>query len=111
MHFNSVLFAGAIRQKRAADKSGLREVVDLTGISPSTLSRLENGKDHDISMTTFTTLCNWLQLDPGAFFVAGTEATPVITTIEQIEILLRAEGSPFCKAVAEVMRISRERGK
>lgn len=44
----------------------------------------------------------------GAFFSTTTEAAPVVATTEMIETLLRAEGSPFCKAVAEVMRISRE---
>lgn len=109
MHFNATLFSSAVRQKRAADRLMLRDVADATGLSPSTLSRLENGIEHDMSMTTFVTLCNWLQVSPDAFFVASTDAASVVATVEMIETLLRAEGSPFCRAVAEVMRISRER--
>ena len=57
--------ATMVRTKRAA--RGLREAaVEAGDISPSTLSRVENGKPPD--METFLLLCDWLQVPPSEFF-------------------------------------------
>ena len=50
-----------IEEKRA--DMGLREAAKIIGISPATLSRIENGKIPDLD--TFSKLCKWLELDPG----------------------------------------------
>jgi len=42
---------------------GLREAAKLIGVSPATLSRIENGKVPDLD--TFSKLCKWLEVDPG----------------------------------------------
>lgn len=107
MHFNDILFSAALRQKRASDRLRLRQVEQLTGISASTLSRIERGEGRDISVTTFVTLCNWLKADPAQFFVAGAEGEVRITTLEEIEIMLRAEGSKLGEAIAEVLKLIR----
>jgi transcriptional regulator with XRE-family HTH domain len=50
-----------IEEKRA--DMGLREAAKIIGVSPATLSRIENGKIPDLD--TFSKLCKWLELDPG----------------------------------------------
>lgn len=112
MHFNDILFSAAIRQKRASDRLRLRQVEKETGISASTLSRIERGA-FNIDLLTFVTLCNWLKVDPAQFFVAGAEGAVRVTTLEEIEIMLRAEGSKLGAAIAEVLKLIRynnERG-
>ena len=47
---------GQVRQKRAA--RGIRETAKIIGISPTTLSKVENGHIPDIK--TLETVCDWL---------------------------------------------------
>lgn len=66
-----------VRTKRL--ERGLREVSKEIGtVSPSTLSRVENGKVPDID--TFLALCDWLNVSPADLFgndgVREIESTP-----------------------------------
>jgi transcriptional regulator with XRE-family HTH domain len=49
-----------VKQKRGA--MGIREAAKEVGVSPATLSRVEAGKQPDLS--TFEKLCKWLDVDP-----------------------------------------------
>lgn len=51
----------------AVGEASLRAIEAKTGVSASTLSRFQNGKE--ISMDTFLTLCSKLELDPANYFV------------------------------------------
>ena len=51
----------AIQEKR--DGIGIRAAAKDIGISPATLSRIENGNVPDID--TFKKLCDWLEVDAG----------------------------------------------
>jgi transcriptional regulator with XRE-family HTH domain len=63
---NSELLAGMLKEKRG--NKGLREVSKETGgISPATLSRIEQGKIPDVD--TFIRLCNWLETTTDTFIV------------------------------------------
>jgi transcriptional regulator with XRE-family HTH domain len=44
---------------------GIREVANEVGISPATLSRIENGKIPDLD--TFGKICSWLGDDPALY--------------------------------------------
>ncbi len=82
--------ATMVRTKRA--HRGLREAaVEAGGISPSTLSRVENGKAPD--MDTFLLLCDWLKVPPNEFFSNEAEAKlpQAADTPEIIAIHLRAD--------------------
>lgn len=63
----------SILVKVKRESQSLREASKLIGISPATLSRIENGKVPDLD--TFSKLCKWLELDPG--FVLGKVNDPI----------------------------------
>ena len=45
-------------------KVGIRATARAIGLSPATLSRIENGQLPDLA--NFTKLCRWLELDPAS---------------------------------------------
>ena len=51
-----------VAQKRG--KVGIRATARAIGLSPATLSRVENGQLPDLG--NFTKLCQWLELDPAS---------------------------------------------
>lgn len=51
-----------VAQKRG--KVGIRATARAIGLSPATLSRVENGQLPDLA--NFTKLCQWLELDPAS---------------------------------------------
>src|SRR5215472_386825 len=51
-------------QERRAGK-GIREAASEVGVSPATLSRVENGKIPDLE--TFSKICKWLGEDPAMY--------------------------------------------
>lgn len=69
-------FAALVRSKRGSN--GLRATAKEIGISPATLSRIEQEKLPDFD--TFTRLCNWLGVPPGTF-LKGEEPTDQSTSI------------------------------
>ncbi|MDJ1175360.1 helix-turn-helix domain-containing protein [Roseofilum capinflatum] len=87
---NMSRLATLVRTKRG--NKGLRETARQIGkVSPSTLSRVENGKMPD--METFLLLCDWLQVPP-AELIENSEEPQVSTDMdasEAIAIQLRAD--------------------
>lgn len=81
--------AALIKTKRG--NRGLREIAqEIGGVSPSTLSRIENGKVPD--MDTFLHICDWLQVSSEEF-IKETDNRPQteISTVDRIEGYLRAD--------------------
>lgn len=64
-------FGRLIAAKRGA--RGIRAAAAEVGVSPATLSRIENGHLPDIE--TFAKICDWLERDPREFFGFGAEPT------------------------------------
>ena len=54
----------SVKVKLQRGNRGIREAAKEIGISAATLSRIEQGKQPDIS--TFGKVCKWLGIDPGA---------------------------------------------
>ena len=86
-NFNAQRLANMVRSKRGS--RGLREAAkEIGNVSPSTISRVENGKTPD--MDTFLALCHWLEVPP-AELMRNTEDGENVDTPEAIEIQLRAD--------------------
>lgn len=63
---NTSLLAGMIKEKRG--KKVLREIsLEIGGVSPATLSRVEQGKIPDVD--TFIKLCKWLGTSTDTFIM------------------------------------------
>lgn len=69
-----------VKQKRG-DRS-LRDIEAETGVSISTLSRIERGKSEEIQIGTFSTICQWLGVAPGGLF--GEQQLPPTPTMQEI---------------------------
>ena len=54
----------SLRVKQQRGGMGIRAAAKEIGISPATLSRIEAGKQPDL--TSFKLICKWLNLDPSA---------------------------------------------
>lgn len=86
-NLNAERLANLVRSKRG--NRGLRETAkEIGNVSPSTISRVENGKTPD--MDTFLALCDWLEIPP-AELIKSTENKDNLDTPEAIEIQLRAD--------------------
>ena len=102
--------AALVRTKRG--KKGLRQVAaEIEGVSPSTLSRVENGKTPD--MDTFLKLCDWLEIAPNVLIKSTQEAEspPKLSELGMIEMQLRAskELDPtMAKALADMVKAAAE---
>lgn len=81
--------AALVKAKR--NERGLRDTAQEIGdVSPSTLSRVENGKMTD--METFLRLCDWLEISPNELIKdAKDEQPPSISTPDAIALHLRAD--------------------
>ena len=78
--------ATMVRAKRGS--RNLRDAAQEVGnVSPSTLSRVENGKMPD--METFLALCEWLAIAPAELFRSGKPVAPA--SGEEITLQLRAD--------------------
>lgn len=86
-HLDMDRLARLVKTKRAS--KGLREVAaEIGNVSPSTLSRVENGRVPD--METFLLLCDWLGVAPAEFF-SGDASTEEKSPAASIEVQLRAD--------------------
>lgn len=88
-----------VRSKRGSQV--LREAALEIGISPSTLLRLEK-EQHIPDMETFTALCNWLDIPPGALF-NNSEDKP-LSVPEAIALQLQSDKN-LDPATANVLAI------
>src|SRR5438067_12861558 len=68
----SILKLGKLLMERRGEE-GIREFAKKLGISPATLSRIENGKLPDLE--TFSKLCAKLELDPAELLQLGKKSS------------------------------------
>lgn len=86
-YLNAERLANLVRSKRGS--RGLRETAKEIGkVSPSTISRVENGKTPD--MDTFLALCDWLEVPP-AELMKNTDNQEDLNTPDKIAMQLRAD--------------------
>jgi transcriptional regulator with XRE-family HTH domain len=103
--FDTQYLAALIKTKRG--NRGLREVAQEIGdVSPSTLSRIENGKVPDID--TFLRICAWLQVSSEEFIKeTDDQQQNEISTTDRIEGYLRADREltpEMADALAKLMK-------
>lgn len=99
--------AALIKTRRG--NRGLREIAHEIGdVSPSTLSRIENGKVPD--MDTFLRICDWLHVSAEEFIKETQEPQEnEIRTIDRIEGYLRADREltpETADALAKLMKMA-----
>lgn len=78
--------AKLIRARRG--HRSLREIAQVTGVSPSTISRVERNTIPDVA--TFLALCDWLDVPPSEF-IKNTKATVNKNDCASICALLRSD--------------------
>lgn len=84
---NSDLLSGMIKEKRG--EKGLRETaIEIGGVSPATISRIEKGKIPDVD--TFIKICKWLETSTDTFII-NTKSNKISSNKERIVAHLRAE--------------------
>jgi transcriptional regulator with XRE-family HTH domain len=66
-HVRMERLAKRIKEKRAG--TGIRAAAEEVGVSPATLSRVENGGIPDLE--TFANICRWLGEDPATYLGTG----------------------------------------
>jgi transcriptional regulator with XRE-family HTH domain len=85
-----------LKARRKEKEIGLRELARECGVSPSTLSRLENGTTSSLpDANTLSKIATWMNVSIG-FLLYGTVETDnqnevVLTTPEIVEVSLRAD--------------------
>lgn len=115
---NTVELGRAIRRKREELGLSLRDVADETGVSASTLSRIENGTGKP-DADNIARLTGWLDMPmervmSGRASSDGTAAAPVVyfpheATPDIVEAHLRADRNlnpETAKALAELFRVA-----
>ncbi|MCO6509401.1 MAG: helix-turn-helix domain-containing protein [Aridibacter famidurans] len=106
----------AVKRRREELKLSLRDVADVTGVSASTLSRIENGTGKP-DADNIARLTNWLKMPIDRVMVRNTdedEVKPVIyypheATPEIVEAHLRADknlSEETANALAELFRVA-----
>lgn len=84
---NTELLASAIKTKRGG--KGLREAAnDIGGVSPATLSRVEQGNLPDVE--TFIKICKWLGVPTDAFVTGKKASTNELSEKDKIVYQLRS---------------------
>ena len=114
---NTSELGGAVRRRREQQGLSLRDVADQTGVSASTLSRIENGTGKP-DADNIARLASWLDMPIERVMHQGhrspTDPKPVVyypheSTPEIVEAHLRADKhltADTAKALSELFRVA-----
>src|ERR1700681_914440 len=114
---NTSELGSAVRRRREQRGLSLRDVADLTGVSASTLSRIENGTGKP-DADNIARLTSWMKMPMerilGARRAEGEDAPAVVyypheSTIEIVEAHLRADRNltpETASALSELFRVA-----
>ncbi len=103
---------GLIKAKRREMGIGLREAAKASGVSPSTLSRLERGDSSSFPDTkTLTNLAAWLNVPIGSL-ISDTpglkkKEAPRMATPDKVEVYLRADKNLTSETAASLSEMFR----
>jgi transcriptional regulator with XRE-family HTH domain len=94
----------ALDSERRAKNLSWRQIAKATGVSPSTLTRMQQGKSPDVN--TFTALSRWLNIPAEKFY---TDKSRTIHTTEDpmavVSTLLRGQKKMNPKALAALQEL------
>lgn len=99
---NTSLLASMVKAHRG-DKVLRDAAKEIGGISPSTLSRIEQGHVPDVE--TFIKVCQWLGEPTEAFVIPGTQLADATTGQTKIIAHLRAEKTLSPKTVEMLVKV------
>lgn len=103
MDIKSQQLAQRIQEYRAG--KGIREAAREVGVSPSTLSRVENG--HIPDLETYRKICIWLNEDPAVYLGLKPESTG--TTTARVHFKKGAAIKPdSAKALSEMILLAQQ---
>src|SRR6476620_11053602 len=110
---NTAELGSAVRRRREQQNLSLRDVADETGVSASTLSRIENGTGKP-DADNIARLASWLDMPIERVMHQGTDPNPVVyypheSTPEIVEAHLRADKhltAETAKALSELFRVA-----
>lgn len=89
--FDNERFFAALDAARMSRGLNWKTVADESGVSPSTLTRIRQGRRPDID--SFAALTAWAALDANAFFARALDANAERQPLAQISLLLRRDPS------------------
>ena len=100
----SILKLGKIVMEKRGEE-GIREFAKKLGISPATLSRIENGKLPELD--TFSKICDKLGLDPSEILLGGKKASvhaPAAAT-SAVHVHFKADAQQTPKAAKDLAQL------
>lgn len=97
--------AAILKAHRSEHDLTLNDAARETGISASTLSRIENAK-FSPKLETVVALCNWMNISADRFTEFHTEEE-FSTTPEKVEVYLRADRKLSAAAAREIINVVR----
>ena len=98
-----------IKSEREARDLSQRAVAEWTGLSVTTVSRVERGEADNMGLGTFLALCGWLGMDPTVFLWLSVDGVTALDykDLEDVEARLYADPSlpaESAKVMTSVLR-------
>jgi transcriptional regulator with XRE-family HTH domain len=84
-HVSPKTLGNLLQKKRSS--MGLRAAAGEIGVSPATLSRIENGRVPDLD--TLRKVCRWLGVDPAGYL--GASSKPELTDIPSLQVVFKKD--------------------
>lgn len=94
---------GALDSERRARGISWRQLGAQAGVSPSTLTRMQQGKLPDVN--TFTALTRWLNVPAERFHAGGEQQQAIEDPLAVVSTLLRGKKKLSPKAMAALQEL------
>lgn len=99
--FKKEVFIATVNNR--VSQTNFRDAANTIGLSASSLNRLANNIKMP-NVDEFARICKWLEVSPSRFFDENIEEQ-ALSTLDQIEILLRTDNRLSDEAATALMRL------